>query len=345
MKILANPAYCTRATNPHQYLLYTAVSAAGAQVYENSRLRALLGRYDILHIHWPDGYLNTRFRLRAILELMLFFPSMWLQRLRGGRLVWTVHNLGSHDKRYPKLEKWFWKLYPHIVDGAIFLSENSEQDALKRHPWLQDKQRFVIPRGHYKGCYPDETTRAQARERLHLPAQAKVILFFGLIRPYKNLELLVEQFRQLEDPDTILLIAGRCNRHQDYLKMVKAKTEGDSRIRFEERFIPDEEMQYYLRAADLAAFPYRDNQNSGAALAALSFDTPVLLPHRGSNVGFQVRFGSDWVKTYDELTPQGLAQALSSAGKMADKTLDMSSIGWDKIAARTLEAYKSLHNQ
>lgn len=342
MKVIANPAFRTKATNPHQFLLYSEVEKQGVKVVEFSRTRLLFQKFDVCHIHWPDGFLNSRFLLRVLCELSLFFLSIGIQKARGAKVIWTAHNFGAHDKRYPRLEKIFWKLWMRSFHAVIFLSENSREAGLKTFDWLRDKKQVVIPRGHYKGFYKDEIDRAEALDFLEIQPDKKVLLHFGLIRPYKNLEQLLEIFAKIEGDDRVLVIVGLCNRHPEYLTMIKGLVDRDKRVRLELRFVPDDELQYYLRAADLAIFPYKVNQNSGAALAALSFDTPVLLPHRGSNIAFKERFGTSWVHTYQDLTPEQLQVAFDGAATMRERELDMSELDWDRIAKQTINCYEEV---
>ena len=93
----------------------------------------------------------------------------------------------------------------------------------------------------------------------------------------------------------------------------------DPRVQLTLQHVPDDEVQRYLRAADLVVLPFRDITNSASALLALSFDRPVLVPALGAMGELQALAGADWVRTYEgELTPEVLARARST-GRRTDR--------------------------
>ena len=119
---------------------------------------------------------------------------------------------------------------------------------------------------------------------------------------------------------------------------------GDPRIRLTLGHVPDDQVQVYLRAADLVALPFRDITNSGSALLALGFDRPVLVPDRGAMGELQALAGSEWVRTYEgELTPALLAHALewARAGR-PQASPPLEALDWSRIAEETLAFYRAL---
>jgi glycosyltransferase involved in cell wall biosynthesis len=140
----------------------------------------------------------------------------------------------------------------------------------------------VIPHGHYIDAYPNTVTRADARLALQLPSAvdrspSTVYLFLGLIRPYKGLEELLPAFHSLPDAGAALLIAGR-PRPSDYAARLAAQASADPRVIWHPRFVPNDEVQRWMNAADIVALPYRQITTSGAAMLAWSFGKPVIAP-------------------------------------------------------------------
>ena len=119
------------------------------------------------------------------------------------------------------------------------------------------------------------------RERLGLPLGGFVFVCLGLLRPYKGLEELIPAFRGCR-PRLRLLVAGRPPTTQPTSTGSAYLAGGDPRIILEPRFIPAEEVQVYLNAADAAVLPYRQITTSGAALLAFSFGLPVVAPAIGA---------------------------------------------------------------
>ena len=211
MYALAWPAYKNLAEQPYNSLLYSHMASAGLQVDEFYPHRLLDKRYAVFHLHWPDSLLNERNALTSLLKARTLLLYLDWARALGLKVIWTVHNLASHEHRYPRLEAWFWKAFLRRVDGYISLSETGREVAMERFPQLRDIPGSVVLLGHYRGQYRDEISREQARKELDLAPDARVMLFIGKVRPYKNVPQLIRTFRQLDDPDAVLLIAGLPN--------------------------------------------------------------------------------------------------------------------------------------
>src|SRR2546426_7280483 len=88
MQILAWPAY-RNPDNPYNWLLYRHVQELGVQVDEFSTGRLLTGTHSLLHIHWPDRFLNDRNVLRALAKAQIYLWLLHIARRRGMKIVWT----------------------------------------------------------------------------------------------------------------------------------------------------------------------------------------------------------------------------------------------------------------
>ena len=341
MDVLAWPAFDNKTGNPYTHLLYQSVEALGARVHEFTPRHALRGDYDLWHVHWPDDFLSVSSLPRAVGYVAAELALMALARQRGARLVWTIHDLGPHESPHPWLERLFWPLFLPMVDGYITLSEHAREAALRRFPRLADVPGAVVPHGHYRPAYPDPIPQSDARRRLGLPDDAPVVAYVGRIRPYKNVEHLIRTFRGVENDAARLLVTG--NPVSAELKtQIERAAAGSERVRFDLRFVPDDEMPTVLGAADLVALPYDDIMHSGSALLALSFDRPVLVPEAGAMQELQADVGSDWVYTYDgPLTPSTLEASLEaarSASRASRAPLEHRS--WDPLARQTVALYE-----
>lgn len=343
LRVIAWPAFVNRQQNPYNALLYGELAALGVRVDDFFPHRLLFGRYDIWHLHWPESILNLPRPWQALpLALVLRF-LLRVARVRGIKIVWTAHNLQSHEGRYPRVEARLWQALLGQVDAFIALTELGKRQALRRFPVLRGRPAFVIPHGPYRSCYADTISPRQAREHLGLPPAARVIVSLGQIRPYKNLPHLIRTFRQLPDHSARLLIVGQAD-DPALVAELRAAAAGDPRVRLGLAFIPPDEMQIYLRAADLVALPYREVLNSGSALLALSFARPVLIPARGAMNELRQEMGNEWVRTYHgALHPTTLAEALRWATDIPrDPARLFPGLSWDMIALQTLRAYRTL---
>jgi glycosyltransferase involved in cell wall biosynthesis len=189
----------------------------------------------------------------------------------------------------------------------------------------------------YTGEYPRDVDREEARERLDLPADARVYAFLGLIRTYKNVPGMIRAFRLIPDAVGRLLVAGRA--HDDRLaEEVARAAEGDDRVVLRTDFVPPEEVQLYMGSADLVVLPYAEIFNSGAALLALSFQRPILVPEVPTFVELQEDVGPPWVRTYEgPLSPEALRAGM--AVSTPDEPAPLDRFDWNVTARETVELY------
>lgn len=345
LRVLAWPAFDNTTGNPYNRLLYEAMEAQGVQVDEFTPRRALLGTYDIWHMHWPDDLLSIRDKQAALLRVAGLVLLMAWMRLRGTRIIWTVHDLGPHESYHPVLETWFWRFFLPQVDGFISLSRHGKKMAERVFPALQNVPGFVVPHGHYRAAYPNVLSREQARDALQVDSEASVLLYVGRIRRYKNVPHLVRIFRMVESDAARLFIAG--NPAERLLQRDIEKAAGDdARIRLTLEFVPDDAMQGFLNAADLVVLPYEDILHSGSALLALSFDRPVLVPDRGAMGELQAQVGADWVRTYDgPLSPDDLTDGLHWAAETErPDAAPLDALEWPVLAEQTRNAYEAVQS-
>ncbi|MGH6898393.1 MAG: glycosyltransferase [Geminicoccaceae bacterium] len=343
VKVLAWPAFRKRASNPHAALLYERLRDLGVEVEDWTPGRACLRSADLWHLHHPETVVYLRSSLRSALTTLAFCALLALARLRGIRILWTVHDLGSHDELHPKLEAWFWPFFVSRVDAYVCLSDGGCRQARERFPGLRERPGFTVPHGHYRDAYPNQVSRAVARRTLGLPEDAQVLLHFGLLRPYKNAPHLIRTFRELPQAKAILVMAGK---PYDGIveREVRLSADGCPRIRLLLRWIPLAEVQYLFVASDLVVLPYRRILNSGTVLLALSFGRPVLVPDKGAMREQQRRFGSEWIRLYSgELS----ARDLSEAAAWATSTVraappDLAGLDWESLAQKTQAVYEAL---
>jgi glycosyltransferase involved in cell wall biosynthesis len=166
-------------------------------------------------------------------------------------------------------------------------------------------------------------------------------LFFGNVRPYKNVPLLIEAFRAVSHAqrDVQLVIAGQPGRMMEVDELQRLAA-ADSRVRLALEFIPDEKVPLYMGAADVVVLPFNSILNSGSVFLALSFNRAVLAPRLGALPEIQHRLGSRWVKLYEgPLATQHLQQVLDGAGIEEHETADLSAFDWDSISQQTLDFY------
>jgi beta-1,4-mannosyltransferase len=335
MRILAWPMRTP--WNPYTGMVYANL---GQGAHADGWPGNLLRKYEVCHAHWPDALLNIPSAWRAAYKVVGMFVTMDYLRARGTKFVWTMHNFAAHEARHPRLEKWFWEGFIPRVDGAISLSAVGLTMALKRFPQLREVPTTVIPHGHYREQYP--AAAKDARATLGVPKNAKVVMFFGAVRAYKNVDALVRAFRDVRREDAVLYVAGKPNA-DGLAERIRREAAKDERVTLEFEFVDNKDVATYLSAADLVVLPYREVLNSGSALLALSCSRPVLVPDRGAMGELKAEIGDAWVRTFrGDLDGVMLESALEWAlgGGRPSVCAMPEKYNWEHIGSETVRFYQ-----
>ena len=133
MRIVAYPAFANK-INPYNGLLYKNVLPMVEDVAEYHPWRLIRGRIDIVHVHWPDLIVTGRNPIRAAFRVWQFLARLVEYKMRGAKIIWTVHNTAPHDKTFQPLAACFWSAFLCMVDGLIFMSATARTDAIASRP-------------------------------------------------------------------------------------------------------------------------------------------------------------------------------------------------------------------
>ncbi len=360
MHVLFLPDYS--AANAYQRALAAGLRDLGVEVHADPTrshrvapvLEALRGssRPDVIHVHWTEPYIARGPRVSS-LKARRTLLELRLARLAGMRIVWTAHDLFRHDRAEDPAERAFMRSLFDLADAvivhcgsaadALLATLGGEPTARGGEPAARDKV-HVIPHGHYRGAYPDDISREAARARLDLPAAARVVAFTGWVRAYKGVTELVVAFGTLPEPYARLVIAGQAV-DAEYAARLMALVDADPRVRLDLGFVPDEELQVYLRAADVVACPFLEIFTSGSVLLAMSFERAIIAPRRGCVTDALDEAGGI---LYDADDPQGLEGALrvamhadlASMGRHNGERLER--FDWSRVAEATLATYREV---
>ena len=314
-------------TNPYVILLRDHLAASpDVSVRTFSWRRALLGRYDVLHLHWPDTLVGGRSPARAALRRLLFLALLLRLRLTSAALVRTLHNLRPHEST-TRTVRWLLALTDRWT--AVFVRLN---DATPVRPGAVA---VTIPHGHYRPWYDAYPAEVADPARL---------AFVGFVRPYKNVEELIRAFRACAPAAghaPTLEVAGQ-PADPGLADRLRAAASGDERIALRLGHLDDADLVHTVRSAALVVLPYREMHNSGAALMALSLDRPVLVPDNVVNRDLAAEVGEEWVRRYSPpLRPDDLLAGLDRARTLpphARPRLDERD--WPEAAAAHVSAYR-----
>lgn len=343
MHLLAAPAFSNEKVNPYNALLYREIQKLNVTVEEYRHSVALKKPADVVHFHWPDGDINRKSLAKSLQRIMFLMIVVTQLKMKGTKLIWTVHNTAPHDAFRPRLSHWFMQWFIRRCDGFIFMSEANRAAFYSRYQPPAKSSSIIIPHGHYRSVYPMATDSQSAKKRLGLDPTKKVLLFIGMIKPYKNIDGLISAFAEASLNDYQLVIAGTADSAPEDLQR-RLKSISAPNIHMHLRFIPDDELALFMSAADAVILPYKAILNSGALLLALSYNRPIIAPHMGAVAELQKILGTEWINSYSgELTPAILEQGLISLEQAKRPPLcPLEIYDWDKLAAQTLGFYQQL---
>ena len=338
LRVLAWPSGEPARENPHIAGLYAGLRARGWTIEPFTRRRLVTGRHDIFHMHWPEYAVARGSAVVAAWRALVLLAAMWVARRRGTRVVWMVHNLHPHEARHPRLLRAYRTVVNRLVDATVNLSRAGADDVRATYPVLARRPAFVVPHAEYTGAYPPAPDRDEERARLGVPPGAPLLLFFGQIRGYKGTHELLDAFAGWERPDARLVVAGR-PAGAALRAELEALARDDGRIDLRLGFVEEDEVPALFGPCDLVVLPYRRILNSGAALLALSFARPVLVPASAQFAELGHGVGPGWVLEYDgPLTAAALAAGAKAAAAVREARPDLSAHAWPRVVEQTAEA-------
>ncbi|MDJ0553990.1 MAG: glycosyltransferase [Microcoleaceae cyanobacterium MO_207.B10] len=344
-----------KALNPYQILLTQALVAQGVHVdnwpYCLGKLpiyKAAVMRkksFDIVHIHWIYFYLVGDNKYLYFLSCLRFIFDVWITRLTGLKVVWTVHNSISHNSKFPGLELWVRRQFVKLVDRIICLNKTTVETIAKEYKFNPAKA-IVIPHGHYRDVYQKLVDLVEARKELNLPESGKVYLNLGLLRPYKGIENLLQVWQDNQDifaDDTLLIVGKPWN--ESYAKKLQELATGIKGVIINPQFVDNSKLHLYFSAANVVVLPFKKILNSGSLILAMSFGKPVLAPRLG---GLLEVAGDANELLYDPEDKEGLLKAMQKSTKidldelsqLVEKACDR--LDWNLIGQETLAVYRSL---
>ena len=217
------------------------------------------------------------------------------------KVLCQIDNVEPHERHLT--DKPFNRYYLHSVDGFVYMSEqvHSELRAYSDAPAL------FSPHPLFEN-FGERVERSEACVRLGLDPANRYVLFFGLIRDYKGLDLLLDAWAQLRRAGRTegrrLIVAGEFyTAREPYLNRIADNGLQDE-VLLHDRFIPDDDVKYYFSAADFVVQPYKTATQSGVTQIAYQFCVPMVV----TKVGGLAEIVPDGRVGYVcEPTPEGVA--------------------------------------
>lgn len=352
MTILSIPDY--RDGNPYQSNLDAALAEDVTYGRKESLFpvcrEILSGDVTLVHVHWLGGFFEGDSPADLAQRFGLFVVWLALIRIRDLPVVWTVHNVRIHDSEHPRAERIFKRWFVASVCDRFIVHCNAVKeefvDEYDLSPSVRDRI-DVIPHGHYLDNYENEMSRERARDSVGVSDSSTLFLFFGMLCPYKGVESLVRAFGDLSVEESHLLVAGNPV-SEAFESKLERQCEQVERVHTDFRFVPDDEIQRFMNAADAVVLPYRDISTSGSAILAMSFGKALVVPRLGC---LPELLDEEGAVLYDPDRPGALERALERATERDLEAMGrhnraaVAEYDWEHIARRTRETYAKVRER
>ena len=223
------------------------------------------------------------------------------------RVVSVLDNVIPHEPK--PWDGVLIRYFIRSVDGFVAMSESVRQDCLrfisKKHP----KQVELCPHPLYDN-FGEIVDQAEARRQLGLPEMGKILLFFGFIRDYKGLDLLLRAYAdaRLQNEQVHLVVAGEFYNNSEKYYALEKELGLKQPVIWRTEFIPDEQVRGYFSAAALIVQPYKTATQSGVTQIAYHFRKPMLVTNVGGLAEIVPNGKVGYVTAVD---PQAIADALA----------------------------------
>ena len=208
-----------------------------------------------------------------------------LCRRRGIRVVSILDNVIPHEPHF--WDKWLIRYFIRNVDRFIAMSESVKEDCLRFLPASRREAVSLSPHPLYDN-FGEAVPKDEARKILNLPADKTILLFFGFIRDYKGLDLLMRAYAKTitnhQSPlanNFLLVVAGEFYNNGAQYSELEHELGLEGKIAWHTDFIPDEKVRFYFSAADLIVQPYKSATQSGVTQIAYHFEKPMLVTNVG----------------------------------------------------------------
>lgn len=329
-----------RINNAYQSLLYGGIGSQDVHPGNIDNCLQLITRSTqrhtpcvVFHLHWLNPLVSpARNSNEAALLVDSFLAKARLFVSLGGQILWTIHNVVSHEPKYLDEEIRLSKGLVNLADW-IHVHHASVVEAAKPYYELPPEKVVVAEHGNYIGTLPNTISREEARRELGLPQDTIAFLFLGQIRGYKGIDDLIRAFAEFSSTQSNcrLVVAGKVLGIDS--RELEKKLSALPNLVFRPGYVPDEEMQIYLKSADVMVLPYKKVLTSGSVFLAFSFELPVICPREGllRHLVEDERNGL----TYDGADQDGLLSAL----RRFSKTCESQVSAMRGEARRTAEAH------
>lgn len=332
----------------HPYYVYNILPSKKSSVKGFKKLLRYFGYLVKLpSIIYRDKYDIIHFQsFRKMRVESMYFP---LLRLLGKKLYYTVHDV--EPLTFKKADDLFSKLIYHTASRLIVHSETNKKTLISKYK-IDESRISVVPHGNFTD-YSNNTTIEQqiSRKKFGITEKENVILFFGFIKEYKGLDILIKALAiaSRHVPDLVLLAAGEVEPEELKKKIEMELSNLPSSVRSIVKFgfVGEDEMADYFRSSDVVALPYRRISHSGILHLTYSFAKPIVATKVGDfeEFIFEDKTGFLVDKPEPELFAEAIVKAFSDKIKLKQMgdyayNFNKENFSWENVSRLLQQVYE-----
>lgn len=315
---------------------------------------------DVIHLHWPELLVKSQLSDMSREDLLQrsnfekVIEQLKTKKKSGSKIITTIHNEKPHLDSKGLFSQFYSDIYS-LSDGFIHMGNESEKlTDFQFRDETTGKKNFIIEHGDYS-IFPSNLERDECRKILKIDKNQKVLLSFGAIRSEKELNLGIDSFKDADLENTIYIMAGKLPfPYKSRLKHFTVRKKlyrnyFNEKIHIAEKVISPEEVQIYLKSADLLFIPRFNTLNSGNVALGFTFGKVVVGPDYGV-IGETLNKTGNPV--FDPYNLNSVSSAIrlgfdSIESGLGEKNLNYAQevMSWKVVAKKTVEAYQTLHSK
>jgi glycosyltransferase involved in cell wall biosynthesis len=287
----------------------------------------------------PPGVLHVQFSLAPALDARL---ARAMKR-RGWVVAYTIHDPLPRPRRFGASRIALLE----VADALVVHSRHEAESVVARYPFAGPRL-SVVPHGAAVLPAPSAADRAAARAWLGIDVERPVLLFFGMLKPYKGLEYLAGAMPRVlaKFPRTLLVVAGEPFMSLEPLRAQLCRLGLADAVLLRPAFVPDADVPRYFHAADMLVAPYIDGGASGVVALAQGYGCPAVVTRVGAltefvepdQCGLAVPPASSEALAEAICRALGDRETLAEMGRRARQRLARVN-AWTDVARRTLDVY------
>lgn len=262
--------------NPYAYNIRRLLNLEEIETYSLKdilRNPKLLFMCKIVNLNWFENITSTR-------EYYIKYILLQMFKMLHIKIIYTFHNKKPHKNDYEKYSAKMMRLLCESSDCIVGLCPDTIKYVNKIVPDSGNKI-HIIPHPNYISNYTNSDYNY--KKKYNISSDDLVFMFFGTLSKYKNIEILIKIFQDLDDKRIKLMIVGGTD-SRDYKNQLYKQISESKSIITDFRFIPETEVVNFYNTADIIILPYNDETvlNSGAMYLSFSLKKTVICPEIGS---------------------------------------------------------------